>query len=281
MSRFGLFHLTIARGPSLISPTGTEILPWPSTVKEPRGDPLDTIDGTFDLGAAIRRCAHGTRQRHNTVLPTWLGRDGNRPPRTEPRGSCRVVNRQLLLPRLKPLRRLRLLLVWTLQLLLEQPLQLLLPLLKLLQLSLPMLLQLLLELHLLLLLLLLPLLCLLLLLLHQRLLLLLLPVQTVLLLLFFFYFFFFFFLPLLFPPPSLLLILLLLLLDRVEPNGPQCPSLGLGSLNPLVRDMSACRAWAFPGLITNSDGVAHSPQLGWLGGSLLTLGARRLALSGG
>jgi hypothetical protein len=165
-------------------------------------------------------------------------------------------------------------------LLLEQPLQLLLPLLKLLQLSLPMLLQLLLELHLLLLLLLLPLLCLLLLLLHQRLLLLL-PVQTVLLLLFFFYFFFFFFLPLLFPPPSLLLILLLLLLDRVEPNGPQCPSLGLGSLNPLVRDMSACRAWAFPGLITNSDGVAHSPQFGRLGGSLPTSGTRHLTLSRG
>jgi predicted membrane metal-binding protein len=91
------------------------------------------------------------------------------------------------------------------------------------------------------------------------------------------------FLILLFPPLlSLLLVLPLLpFLNGMEPNGPWCLSLDLRALYPLVRDMSICRAWAILGLITNSDGVAHSPQLGWLGGSLLTLGARRLALSGG
>ena len=96
-------------------------MPWrpPSTLKEPWGDPLDTVDHTFDLRARIYRCVHGTRQRHDAVLPPWFGRDGNRPPRVEPRGSREAINRQLLLPRLEPLRRLQLLLEWTLRLLLE------------------------------------------------------------------------------------------------------------------------------------------------------------------
>ena len=91
------------------------------------------------------------------------------------------------------------------------------------------------------------------------------------------------FLLFLFPPLLLLLLVLPLLcfLNRMEPNGPWRPSLDLRGLNPLVHDTSASRARAVPGLITNSDGVTHSPRLGRLGGSLLTLGARRLTLSRG
>ena len=67
--------------------------------------------------------------------------------------------------------------------------------------------------------------------------------------------------------PPLLLVIPLLLLDGVEPNGPWNPS-----LNPLIRGTR---------LIANSDGVAHSPLLGRLRGSLLTMRTRRLAPSGG
>jgi hypothetical protein len=143
----------------------------------------------------------------------------------------------------------------TLRLLLEQPLQLLLPLLllqlKLLQLLLTALLQLLLELHLLLRLLLLLLLPLRLRLLLRLCLLLMrqLPLQAA---------FFFFF-------PPLLLVLLLPLLDRVKPDGPLRLSLNLRGLNPLVRGVIVYRARAVIRLITDSDGVSHSPDLGGSG----------------
>ena len=180
-------------------------------------------------------------------------------PRTKPSESRWTVNRQLLLPGLEPLSWRQRLVVRTLRLPLEQPLQLLLPLLllqlKLLQLlmtaQLQLLLELLLLLRLLLLLLLLPLMRLLLLLLLLRLLLLRLclllmrqlPLQAQ---------FFFFFFP-------LLLLILLLLLDRVKPDGPRRPSRSLRGLDPLVRGVSICRARAITRLISDSDGVAHSP----------------------
>ena len=92
-----LAHLAATRSPSLIIPDGSRsyvhVLQWPSALQEARGDPHNAIEGAFDLGARIRRCAHGTRLRHNTVLPLWLGWDGHRPPRTKPRGSRGVVNR--------------------------------------------------------------------------------------------------------------------------------------------------------------------------------------------
>ena len=72
--------------------------------------------------------------------------------------------------------------------------------------------------------------------------------------------------------PPLLLVIPLLLLDGVESNGPWNPSLNLRGLNPLIRGTR---------LIANSDGVAHSPLLGRLRGSLLTMRTRRLAPSGG
>jgi hypothetical protein len=45
--------------------------------------------------------------------------------------------------------------------------------------------------------------------------------------------------------------------------------------------VSADGARAIPRLITYSDGVTHPSRLGWLGGSLLTIGTRRLDLSSG
>ena len=194
--------------------------------------------------------------------------------------SSVAMSSSLLLPCLRPLHLLELMLQRSLPLrllLLGELLQLPLLQLKLLQFLLSVLLQLFLELQLLpllllrllllllrLLLLLLLFLRLLLLLLNLRLLLLL-TLQTTLLSLF------------LLPPLLLLLLVLPLLrfLDRMEPNGPWCPSLDLRGLDPLVRDMSASRIRTAPGLITNSDGVAHSPRLGRLGGSLLTLEVRR------
>ena len=88
-------------------------------------------------------------------------------------------------------------------------------------------------------------------------------------------------LSLLFSPPPLLLDLFILLLDGLEPDGPWCPSLDLRGPDPLAHNTNACRARAVLGLIPNSDGVAHSPRLGRLGGSLLTMGTRHLALSRG
>ena len=124
-------------------------MPRPLTLEEPQGDPVDTINGTFDLRAGIHQCAHATRKRHDTVRPPWLGQDGNMPPRAEPHGSRGTIEWQLLFPGLGPLRWRRPWLVQILRWLLEQPLQqLLLLLLKLLQFLLPTLFQLLLEMHL-------------------------------------------------------------------------------------------------------------------------------------
>ena len=72
------------------------------------------------------------------------------------------------------------------------------------------------------------------------------------------------------PPLFLLILLLFLLLDDMEPSGQQRPPLDLRGLDPLD-----------PRFITNSDWVALSPQIRRLGGSLLTLGARRFALARG
>jgi len=83
------------------------------------------------------------------------------------------------------------------------------------------------------------------------------------------FFFFFFF-------PPLFLILLPPLLDGVMPEGPWCSFLNVGGLDLLVRGASVCRVRTTTRPITDSDGVTHSPKLGWLGGSLLALGARRL-----
>ena len=44
----GLVRLTATRGPSPVCPTRTEILPWPSTLNETRGNPLDTIEGALN-----------------------------------------------------------------------------------------------------------------------------------------------------------------------------------------------------------------------------------------
>ena len=127
----GLVRPTTNRHPSLIFPASARILPWPSTIKEAQGDPLDAIEGALNLRARIHQCAYGTRQRHNTVLPLLVGRDGDRPPRTKQQGSRGAVDVQVL-PRLEPLLYpmllLLLLLWWLLLLALEQFLQLLLPL---------------------------------------------------------------------------------------------------------------------------------------------------------
>jgi len=79
----------------------------------------------------------------------------------------------------------------------------------------------------------------------------------------------------------LLVLLLLLFVNGMEPNGPWRPPHNLGGLDALVRDAIARQTWAVPGFITNSDWVALSPQLGRLGGSLLTFGASRFTLTRG
>ena len=45
----GLMCVAATTSPSLVSHVDAKILPRPSDPKEPRGDPLDTIDRTFDL----------------------------------------------------------------------------------------------------------------------------------------------------------------------------------------------------------------------------------------
>lgn len=65
------------------------------------------------------------------------------------------------------------------------------------------------------------------------------------------------------PPPSCLL----LFFSGVEPGGPRCPSLGSMGFDPLSRGAVTCWERAFLGLITDSDRVVLSPELGWLGGS--------------
>ena len=111
-----LVHVATTRSPSLVSPVDAKILPRPLALKEPRGDPLDTINGTFDLRLGVCRCAHSTRERHDTILPPRFSQDRGWPPRMEPHGSRQTVKRQLPFPSLGPLRRQRLWLVQALRL---------------------------------------------------------------------------------------------------------------------------------------------------------------------
>jgi len=99
----GLACVAATRSPSLASPVGAKILPRLSAPKEPRGDPLDTINGTFDLRLGVRRCVHGTRECHDTILSPRFSRDGGWPPRMGPHGSQRTVKWQLPFLGLRPM----------------------------------------------------------------------------------------------------------------------------------------------------------------------------------
>ena len=77
---------------------------------------------------------------------------------------------------------------------------------------------------------------------------------------------------------TLLLLLLLLLLDGVELDRPWCPPRNGGDLNLLVHGTGVPRRPVAASSITNSDRVRLNPRSGRLGGSLLSLGPRRLSL---
>ena len=94
---------------------------------------LDTIDRTLDLRLGIRWSTHGTGKCHHAVSPPRLGRDGGRPPWTEPCRGWRTINRKSLIPCLGPLWWQRFLWARAPRRSLEQLLQLLAPLVLLLQ----------------------------------------------------------------------------------------------------------------------------------------------------
>ena len=58
----GLVSPAATGGPSLVFPANSRILPWPSTLKEAQGDPLDAIEGALNLRGGIRqwRKAHAS-----------------------------------------------------------------------------------------------------------------------------------------------------------------------------------------------------------------------------